>query len=244
LDLFSNFPESESEIDSLLGIVIETKKIIEEMGGKQLFVYGIDEAGGQDLINQRKSWIAVKELGVKMFVATNKDAVNLIGDLLDIAILYGELSPEQADLYHAFGNQIFSYHNPQVGQENPEVYRRNFGLALWKAGYDGAMNYAYFKSYGNVWNDFDDPKQRFREETFVYPTSEGLISTIQWEGFREGIDDVKYLSTLLNKVNKLKQRNIDVSEITEWIEEIAPNDDLDQLRNKIIDKILEINGKL
>jgi hypothetical protein len=241
IDLFSNYPETDSEIDSLLSEVKVTKSIIDEMSSGQLYVYGVDEAGGKDLINQRRSWKAVKELGVKMFVAVDRDAINLVGDLLDVAILYGKLNPQQAEQYHSFGNEIFSYHNPQVGQEDPGIYRRNYGLALWKAGYDGAMNYAYFKSYGSVWNDFDDPKKRFREETFVYPTSNDLISTIQWEGFREGVDDVRYLSTLLSKIDQLKNLEIDVSVFNEWINEIDPNKNLDQLRNEIIDKILEID---
>ena len=40
-------------------------------------------------------------------------------------------------------NEIFSYGNPQVGVENPEIYRKNYGFALWNAGYDGAMDFAY-----------------------------------------------------------------------------------------------------
>ena len=242
LDLFSNYPQTESEIDSLLDIIAETKRIVDEMDAGQLYVYGVDEASGKDLIKQRAGWKAAKEIGVKMFVAVNRDAVNLVGDLLDVAILYGKLNSNQASQYHSMGNQIFSYHNPQVGQENPEIYRRNYGLALWKAGYDGAMNYAYFKAYGSVWNDFDDPKKRFREETFVYPTSNGLISTIQWEGFREGVDDVRYLSTLLNRINQLEELGFNVSELNEWVDAIDPKNDLDQVRNDIIDKILEIDS--
>jgi hypothetical protein len=242
LNTFSNYPESESEIDSILSLVKSTKNILDEVGAGQLYVYGVDEAGGKDLINQRKSWKAVKDIGVKMFVAVSSDAVDLVGDILDVAILHGRLNPNQALQYHSLGNKIFSYHNPQVGQENPEIYRRNYGLALWKANYDGAMNYAYFKSYGSVWNDFDDPQKRFRDETFVYPTTNGLISTIQWEGFREGIDDVRYLSTLLNRIKQLEIMGIDISDLNKWVDEIDPNKDLDLVRSEIIDKILEIDS--
>ncbi len=227
--------------DKIINKINEFKLLLKQYQYKEFYVYGIDEAKGRNLIRQREAWKTIKENGAKIFVAVSDNAFNIVGDLLDVAVLAGELKPSQAKMYHSFGNKIFSYHNPQVGQENPEIYRRNYGLALWKAGYDGAMNYAYFKSYGSVWNDFDDPKKRFRDETFVYPTTNGLISTIQWEGFREGIDDVRYLSTLLNKIKQLEIMGIDISDLNKWIDELDPNKDLDLVRSEIIDKILEID---
>ncbi|MBL1215441.1 MAG: DUF4091 domain-containing protein [Ignavibacteriae bacterium] len=217
------------------------KSIIKMQGYNELYVYGIDEAKGKLLIKQRDIWKEIRKNNAKIFVAVNSRAFNLVGDLLDAAVLHGELMPNQAKLYQSIGHEIYSYHNPQVGQENPEVYRRNYGLALWKAGYNGAMNYAYFKSYGNVWNDFDDPRKRYREETFVYPTEDGLISTIQWEGFREAVDDVKYLTTLLNRIEKLEKLGIDAAEFKYFVDSIDPNDDLDFLRNEIINNIIEID---
>jgi hypothetical protein len=221
--------------------IVNYKAIIESNCYGTLYVYGIDEAKGKLLIKQRDIWKEIKKNDTKIFVAVNSRAFNLVGDLLDAAVLHGELKPKQAELYKSIGHEIYSYHNPQVGQENPEIYRRNYGLALWKAGYNGAMNYAYYKSYGSIWNDFDDPRKRYRDETFVYPTEDGLISTIQWEGFREAVDDVRYLTTLLNRINKLEQLGIDVSEYNIFLDSINPNDDLDYLRNEIIKKIIEID---
>jgi hypothetical protein len=57
------------------------------------------------------------------------------------------------------------------------------------------MPYAYQHGFGNIWNDFDHPE--FRDHVFAYPTTNGLVSTVQWEGFRSAVDDVRYLSTLL-----------------------------------------------
>ena len=79
--------------------------------------------------------------------------------------------------------------------EDPFIYRLNYGFALARSGYDGEMDYAYQHSFGDIWNDFDDPT--FRDHVFAYPTSNGVIDTVQWEGFRQGVDDVRYLSALL-----------------------------------------------
>ena len=69
-----------------------------------------------------------------------------------------------------------SYGNPQVGIENPEIYRKNYGFALWNAGYDGAMDFAYQYTEGtSIWNDYDAPAYdgtQYRDHVFAYPTSE------------------------------------------------------------------------
>lgn len=238
LDWFKGPPKTPAELDQLKQRILKFRSEAEKYGYKDLYIYGIDEARGKTLTDQRPGWQAAHEAGAKIFVAGYYETFSDMGDLLDLAIIQGPLSNEQAKLYHSAGNRIFSYSNPQVGQENPEIYRRNFGLALWKAGYDGCMNYAYQKNYKNFWNDFDNP--RYREETFTYPLSNGLLSTIQWEGFRQGINDVRYLSTLLNKIDSLRSRGKNADELQNWVNSIDASRDLDQLRGEIIDKILTI----
>ncbi|MGE5498547.1 MAG: T9SS type A sorting domain-containing protein, partial [Syntrophothermus sp.] len=192
------------------------------------------------LTSQRPAWNAVHEAGAKVFVAGYTSYFNVMGDLLDVANILGTLRPDQADQYHSKGHQIFSYSNPQVGQENPELYRRNYGLSLWKAGYDGAMNYAYQKYYNSEWNDFDN--KSYREETFSYLTSNGIIKTIGWEGFREAVDDVRYLSTLLNKIDQLKAKGVNVASAESFVKSIDPTQELDGIRSQIIDQILSLNN--
>lgn len=89
----------------------------------------------------------------------------------------GTPDPEMAKKVHSIRHKIWNYANPQVGNEEPETYRRNFGLGLWKAGYDGACDYAYQHSFHHIWNDFDDPY--YRDHVFAYPTVDGVIDTIQ-----------------------------------------------------------------
>ncbi|MGE5353384.1 MAG: hypothetical protein ACM3P0_14975, partial [Acidobacteriota bacterium] len=231
---------STSALNDLKSKVQQWKDKIAPYGGKELYVYGIDEARGAQLTSQRDAWNAVHQAGAKVFVAGYYETYDSMGDILDVANIQQALRPDLADKYHAKGNKIFSYSNPQVGQENPELYRRNFGLSLWKAGYDGAMNYAYQKFYNSEWNDFDN--SRYREETFTYVTSNGFLGTIEWDGFREGVDDVRYLSTLLNKIDALKKAGKDVSAAEAFVKSIDPTQDMDQTRSQIIDEILKLQG--
>ncbi|MDP4175537.1 MAG: T9SS type A sorting domain-containing protein, partial [Bacteroidota bacterium] len=240
VSLSTGNPQSSSALNDLKAQVSQWKDKIAQYGYKELYVYGIDEAQGDQLTSQRPAWQAVHDAGAKMFVAGYNFYIDYVGDLLDVAVIQGDLNKSLADKWHAKGNKIYSYSNPQCGQENPELYRRNYGLSLWKNGYDGAMDYAYQKFYTSEWNDFDN--SRYREETFTYVTSDGILKTIEWEGFREGVDDVRYISTLLNKIDAMKKAGKDVSELEAWVNSIDPSQNLDDVRSQIIDKILSISS--
>ena len=167
----------------------------------QIYFYGVDEAVGSELLRQRAAWDFVHKQGGKIYVAGRTGTFNVVGGRLDMLVAAGAPVRSEAGRYHAVGGRIFSYANPQVGVENPFVFRKNYGLVLWQQDYDGAMPYAYQHSEGSPWNDFDG---RYRDHMFTYPTLDGVIDTLAWEGFREGVDDVRYLSTLMNRLNALR----------------------------------------
>jgi hypothetical protein len=56
------------------------------------------------------------------------------------------------------------------------------------------MDFAYQYSFGRPWNDFDDPI--YRDHMFTYPTKNGVVGTLAWEGYREAHDDNRYIATL------------------------------------------------
>lgn len=175
--------------------------VANENGVSGLYVYGIDEAEEGLLEKQKTIWGALRQEGVKIFVAGWRPGHwNLVKESLDVYVDGQPPDRTVADSFRGHGNKVFAYNTPQVGIENPLVYRRNYGLRLWQAGYDGAMDYAYQHGFGFVWNDFDHDE--FRDHNFTYPTSTGVISTIAWEGFREGVDDVRYINVLEALINK------------------------------------------
>ena len=211
-------------------------------GYSPVYMYGIDEARGERLTGQQKAWEAVKQAGGRVFVACYKGTFEAMGDRLGLAVFAGKPDREEANKYHRVGSQIFCYANPQVGVEEPETYRRNFGLVLWKADFDGAMDYAYQHSFGYIWNDFDH--DRYRDHVFAYPTDDGVIGTIQWEGFREGVDDVRYLSTLLKAIeNARRMYSPAAAEAERWLEQLDPASDLDAIRTKIIEWVLRLQNQ-
>jgi hypothetical protein len=216
-------------------------KLIRQYGYTDLYVYGLDEARGERLRSQRAAWQAVQEAGGKTFVAGYLGTFEAMGRLLNCLVFAGPPRADEAANWHSVGSRIFSYANPQVGVEEPETYRRNFGLLLWKAGFDGAMDYAYQHAFGHIWNDFDDP--RYRDHVFAYPTVEGVIDTLAWEGFREAVDDVRYLATLQHAVreaDRAGRKPEAVQEAKRWLEKLDPTADLDSLRREMIKMILQL----
>ena len=210
-------------------------------GIKELYIYGIDEASGEVLKSERASFKAAHEAGAKVFAACASGAFEFVGDLLNLAVFNGPFNPSEARKWHSLEHSIFSYANPQVGVEQPETYRRNYGLALWKAGYDGAMNYAYQHNFGDIF--VDDDHETFRDHVFAYPTVDGVIDTIQWEGFREGVDDVRYLTTLLKAIENATddKANLLAKEARQWVETIDADGDLQTIRAEMVKWILRLS---
>ena len=175
-------------------VVSQINGIARAYGFTSVYIYGKDEAQGAELVAQRKSWDIMHALGSKVFAAAYTDSFELVGDLLDTVVYSGQPSHKEAEKWHSIGHKIFNYDNPQTPPENPFLFRLNYGIVLWANDYDGAMPYAYQHCYGSCWNDMDHSK--FRDHNLTYPTADGVIDTLAWEGFREAVDDVRYLTTL------------------------------------------------
>jgi hypothetical protein len=221
---------------------------VKDYGTETVYFYGMDERRGDELVSQRPAWTAVREAGGKIFVAGYEENVDLMGDIQDMHVRAGPPWREEVEKWHALGHKIFCYANPQTGVENPVIYRRNFGLLLWKYDYDGAATNAYQHTFGATWNDFDHPT--YRAHTIAYPTVDGVIDTIAWEGYREGVDDVRYVTTLQAAVAKaakspdpvVRQKAATAREFLERLEtgtEIESGD-LDAIRREIVEHIMAL----
>ena len=243
---FVGAPTEPTDLEALKTKVKRVIEIAKSHGINEVYFYGLDERKGEELTAQRPAWEAVREVGGKIYVAGYKGSnFPLMGDIQDLLICAGPPSKEEADKWHSLGHKIWNYANPQPGIENPEIYRRNFGLLLWQKDYDGATGWIYHSSIGNPWNDFDSDD--YRDFNFTYPTVDGVIDTIQWEGYREGADDVRYLTTLEEAIKQAKQSG-DESKITiateaeQYLANLDIDRDLDTIRSEMIDYILELQA--
>jgi len=240
LDSPGNLKELDADIPNLQGMR-------SEYAFTDLFLYGKDEARGQELFDGKKAREKVHALGAKVFSAGYEGHFEVMGQLTDILVLHGRPIAEEASKFHRIGHKIYSYHNPQTGPENPALFRTQYGIRLWQANFDGAMIYAYQHSMGSIWNDFDHVK--YRDHVLAYPTINGVIDTIAWEGLREGIDDVRYLSTLERMVKEQENNPAIAQELQQaasYLADLRVTKDVEpsHVRAELIQVILKLNNAI
>lgn len=222
-------------------------------GITEVYFYGQDEAMGEELKQQRAMWQAIHEMDGKVWVACSTGFFEVVGDLLDLPLVARQ-SPADVPRVHKLGRKIWNYSKPAAGpRELPYSQRYYLGWWLVRSGMDGNHNYAYQhaaglgESGGRPWDDFDDAV--YRPINYVYPTVDGVVDTLQWEGVREGIDDVRYLTTLRKAVMDAKHSDNPkatalAGEVETWIERVNIADDLQTVRRQMADRIIQLHQLL
>jgi len=135
---------------------------------------------------------------------------------------------------HADGNRIFCYMDPWGGQPLPEDHRRCRGVGLALAGLDGTMTWAY-TGYAAPLVAYDPTPGAENAVSpgghgFIVASEGGPVGSLQWEGYREGYDDARYLATLA------------ALDGGAWFASLSPDYlatvDLDELRARMVRRIL------
>lgn len=141
------------------------------------------------------------------------------------------------------GLKQLAYWHPHV--ENPIRNKLYMGYWLWASGLDGVIPHGYyflphiskFMSNKNKLNSnfyplspYNDsgmwgkPEGIYRQHSTVYPSENGIISTLQWEGVADGVTDLILISQLENLLitrddsfdaKYMREVNILLSEIKE-----------------------------
>jgi hypothetical protein len=241
---------TQDQEDELVGFCRQLLAWARKRGFEEVYFFGSDEAFGEELAAQRRVWSRVRELGGKMTVACSKGFFELVGDLLDLPIV-NRTSPHEVPKVHALGHRICNYSLPQGGVEQPFRYRYFFGLWLLRTGMDGSRTYAYQhafgagESMGRAWDDFDNVV--YRSHMLTYPTVDGVVDTVQWEGVRAAVDDVRYATTLRAAIAAARQHGDDqaaaLAQASEdWLDDIDLRSDLQALRREMAVRIRRLHG--
>ncbi|HOL67737.1 MAG TPA: hypothetical protein PKX93_09805, partial [bacterium] len=193
-------PETTETYQKYLQDATEALKLIEKiLGHREVYFFGYDEPGRKTLLAERQGWKDLTRLGARIYsTGRTKSHFPLVG-YAEHFVNCPENNRESAEKWHLLGHRIASYACPHTGPENPDLVRRRHGLVLYKANFDGTGNYKYYDQH-KIWNDF--ASTQFRGFNMVYPTRTGVIDTIQWEGFRAGIDDIRYATLLKSLAEK------------------------------------------
>ena len=207
-------------------------------GWGTLYIEGIDEAGHDLLGDEIPAFERIHNTGSKVFITTNDGQApfEAAGDHVDIATYAWAPSAAEAAKWHSVGAKILSYANPQTSNENPYVFRRNYGWLLFKNNYDGEFDYQYQAKFtGHMWNDFATPAGDYRNHNLTYPTANGVVDTVAFEGLSEAVNDMRYLATLQKAIAEHPGPNAVAAQT--WIDSVNPDDNLDAVRLTMADWI-------
>ena len=233
-----------------------------------------DEAWGEWLASERDSLQAIHDGGGKTFVACFGGFFKIVGDVLHLPVMHIDISTpmdmyakernfgpteslhgnaelarnisferqvnhetyrQAIDGVHRQGRKIFTY--TTLRAPLPQWHRRQEGLGLWRMGFDGVMNWAYCHING-------DGASQAMYFAMVFRTEGGVVDTLHWEGFREGVDDVRYLTTLGAMLHQTLGRFPDdplIAQTHEWLKNIdTAQGDLDAIRREMAQRIIAL----
>ena len=137
------------------------------------------------------------------------------------------------------------YAMQHTGSENPQFTRRQHGLLGWLNGMTMAYNYEFAVGSFN-----DRANVLYRPMVVTYANGQGLMETIQYAGFREACDDIRYASYLLDLAERAAASDdVDVRLLGRKARlylATLPGEtmDLDAVRLEIVEKILALRAAL
>jgi len=172
----------------------------------ELLFYVVDEPGTPNRIEEAKKALTILE---NASLPVRKTTAMVLGGVkeglmprYDINIIdIPQLSPE---LYNAVkshqdaGNILWGYDCQQNGN-NPQVERYMYGYYCWRMGFTGFGQWVY------ACENREDYSRNLITYGHVLLTSNGIVSTIGWEGKREGIDDYRYLFLLKTRADSKRK---------------------------------------
>jgi len=220
--------------------------LAKKYGIKEIYFHLADEREGKELEAWLPVFDIVRSAGGKVINTAHYDGktFEIVGGKIDLFLSECGVSRWTAEKWHSYGVKVWLIWYPGGGQANFEVYRRNYGLIAWKGRYDGIGEYLY--SLDSAWVEACSEKGEAGDGVFsmVYWTKEGVIDTIEWEGYREGIDDVRYITTLeeaIKEAKKTGKKRNEVEEAERFLEQIdVEYGDLEAIRCQIIEHILKL----
>ena len=108
---------------------------------------------------------------------------------------------------------------PAAGTD-PQTNRVDTGLLLWRSNLYGAFLPDYQTAFGT--DPYDEAstgaapsKAAFRPLMLTYPVRDGVLDTLRWEACREGVTDVRYLTTMYAALRECKDDHIAKARVAE-----------------------------
>lgn len=177
------------------------RKLFDKHNIRTLLIYNRDEKRLHQLKKTAFTFHAAHAIQAKNIVAVTNPQIALgLSGQLDYALIQHNTPLTVIRQLKKAGIIPIAYGLPHAGEEKPETTRYIYGYRLVEKGFYGTLSYAY--QSGECWDDWMNwEKSNYRPNVMAYPTIDRPIPTLQWEAWREAVDDLRYLETFANAKN-------------------------------------------
>jgi len=123
------------------------------------------------------------------------------GHVLDWWLGQGHTFDELKAELDASGDEGWAYYNIRGVEVTPEWVRLCNGYWLWRSPLKAHTPWIYYAYGGSPFDDLDSPRHDFAYAV-PHPSRPEMVSSLEWEAFREGWDDLRYLATLQQAIDR------------------------------------------
>ncbi|MBT3374234.1 MAG: hypothetical protein HN742_41015 [Lentisphaerae bacterium] len=127
------------------------------------------------------------------------------GHTLDSWQAEGHAWQELADELAKDGDEAWNYYNIREIAVTSEWVRLCNGYWLWQSPISAHVPWTYYHFGGSAFDDLDSDTHDFAYAA-PHPDKPEMVSTLEWECFREGYDDLRYLATLEQSLTAARKR--------------------------------------
>lgn len=196
-------------------------------------IYNADEKKYGYFIKRKHTFETAHRNGAFNIVALTNPRIALnLGSLLDMAVLQHNTPTDTLTELVRNGTTPLAYGVPHAAEEKPATVRFTYGFGMALKPFGGVFSYAY--QAGECWDDwYNWDNNSYRANCMTYPTTSTPIPTLQWEAFREAVDDLRYLETCA-RLTGTEPRRV----LTEVV--AATGHNADAIRDNLIERIKKV----
>lgn len=206
--------------------------------------YG-DEQGTAFVTAHRPAFKFFQDYNIKIGCAGHAALMNKGGYMYDIHPMGGEPDAiERIRPWNEIGDKYVGFYASQhTGSENPQFVRRQHGMLGYLSNLSMVFNYEFALG---PWNDL--AHDLYKPMVVAYYNRGGIVDTLQWEGFREGIDDIRYATKLKMLAEEAiasgnTDRKLQAKKALQYLALLKGDEmDLNTVRAEMINYIMKLNS--
>lgn len=213
------------------------------LGHNDILVSYGDEQGTAFVATHRNFFRYLIDYGIRMGCAGHEALLYKGGYAYGFYPMGGAPdAQERIRPWNEIGDKYVGFYATQhTGSENPQFIRRQHGLL----GYLNNLSLVYNYEFAlGPWNDL--ASELYKPMVVSYLNRGGLVDTLQYEGFREGVDDMRYatkLKMLADEANRSDdtERKLEARKALQFLALLQADEmDLEQVRAEMINYILKL----